>query len=148
MVDPVTKSIVVNADIQDIWNIWDDFENFPHFMKNILSVRRLDERSSHWAMRGPFGKRLEWNVVTTIRKPFQQIAWESTEGDIHTTGSVLFRTLGAGRTEVTASMTHQPPHRPIGRWFARHAEDPGKRLEEDLENFKRFAESLAMAGLA
>ncbi len=146
MAEPIARTIVVNMDVREVYALWDDFENFPQFMRNILLVRRLGDRSSHWAMRGPLGRHLEWNAITTVREPFSEIAWQSTQGDLRTSGRVTFRPLGSELTEITAVIDYEPPLGRIGRWFLRHSGQPELRLEEDLQSFKRFAESLSLIG--
>jgi uncharacterized membrane protein len=37
---------------EDLYAFWRDFKNLPLFMKNLESVRVLDEVKSHWVAKG------------------------------------------------------------------------------------------------
>ena len=62
MADQVTRDIIVKASVDEAYRLWSNFENFPHFMKYISSITKTGNRTSHWVMDGPLGKKLEWDV--------------------------------------------------------------------------------------
>src|SRR5438876_167895 len=97
----ITKSIIIKTPSENAYNLWADFENFPQFMDDIKSVRRTGPKTSHWVMKGPFGKDLEWNAQTTDLQPCKRIAWNSIDGDIKTSGAVTFDALDMERTQIT-----------------------------------------------
>jgi len=45
-------------------------------MPMIQSVRKIDEKRSHWIAINPTGQRLEWDVEITQDQPGQLIAWK------------------------------------------------------------------------
>jgi len=144
MADQVTKAIIVNAKVADVYAIWADFENFPRFMTYIKAITKTSERTSHWVMEGPFGKDLEWDAETTTLEPYTRIAWNSRDGgDITTSGQVTFNELAQGQTEITVMLQYVPPAGKIGEFVAHLFSDPEKRLEEDLHNFKTYVEGSA-----
>jgi uncharacterized membrane protein len=141
MADQVTKSIIVKANVPDVFNIWANFENFPHFMKYIKSIRKTGDRTSHWVMEGPLGKDLEWDAETTKLEANKRIGWNSRDdGDIKTSGQVTFNQLPQGQTEITVTLQYVPPAGAVGEFIAKLFSDPEKRLEEDLHNFKTYVE--------
>lgn len=143
MADQVTKNIIVKSNIDDVYTIWANFENFPRFMTYIKSITKTGERSSHWVMKGPLGKDLEWDAETTTLEPNKRIAWNSRDGgDIKTSGQVTFNQLAQGQTEVTVMLQYVPPAGKLGEFVANLFSDPDKRLEEDLRNFKAYVEQL------
>src|SRR5439155_16800325 len=66
MPEQATKSIIVGAGVGEVFEAWSNFENFPHFMKNIKSVEKRPDGSTHWVMEGPLGKSVEWDAETTM----------------------------------------------------------------------------------
>lgn len=146
MADQVTKSLIVKADVSDVYAIWANFELFPYFMKNIKSITKTGERTSHWVMEGPLGKDLEWDADTTTLEPNKRIAWNSRDnGDIKTSGQVTFNQLPQGETEITVILRYVPPAGALGEAVAKLFSDPEKRLDEDLQRFKAYVETRSRA---
>ncbi len=138
---PITvKNILVKAQLKDVYQAWADFENFPHFMQHIRSVSKTGERTSHWVMDGPLHSRLEWDAETTRLEENKRIAWNSTGGDIKTSGQVSFNALPDNYVEVTVMLRYVPPAGIVGDIFASLFTDPSGKLAEDLRNFKRYIE--------
>ncbi len=142
MIEPITKSIIVKADISDLYNTWLNFENFPRFMENIKSVKKTDDRMSHWVMQGPLGAPIEWDAETTRMEPDQRIAWSSKDnGPLKTSGQVTFKQLGPIETEITVTLHYEPPAGMVGDAVAQLFGNPEYRLNEDLRRFKEYVES-------
>src|SRR5215207_615126 len=143
MADQVTRDIIVKAPVGEVYELWANFENFPYFMKYISSITKTSDRTSHWIMDGPLGKKLEWDAETTTLEPNKRIAWNSRDGgDIKTSGQVTFNELVQGQTEITVTLQYVPPAGKIGEVMAHLFSDPDKRLDEDLRNFKSYAEGM------
>jgi uncharacterized membrane protein len=142
MPEKIIKNIIVKGHVGDIFSLWENFENFPHFMKNIKAVRKSSDGTSHWVMGGRIGKQLEWDAKTTDVQPNRRIAWKSISGDLQTSGQVTFNELNDNETDVTVHMQYIPPAGELGKMFAHLFENPDRRVEEDLRQFKKYAESL------
>jgi uncharacterized membrane protein len=143
MPEQVTKTIIVKAPVSEVYDIWANFENFPHFMTYITSVRKIGNGLSHWVMQGPLGKNIEWDAETTRMDSNQRIAWNSRDnGDITTSGQVTFKELPQGETEIAVTLQYVPPAGAVGAAVARIFSDPAGQLQEDLKNFKAYAEGL------
>ena len=105
MAEQATKSIIVGAGVGEVFEAWSNFENFPSFMKNIKSVEKRADGSTHWTMDGPLGKSVEWDAETTMFEPQKRIAWRSREGStIKTSGQVTFAEMGTGQTQVNLTI--------------------------------------------
>lgn len=143
MAEQTTKSIIVKAPVSEVYHIWANFENFPHFMQNIKSVSRTSDSLSHWVMEGPLGKLIEWDAETTRMEHNTRIAWNSRDGgDIKTSGQATFTELPDSQTEVTVTLQYVPPGGWAGEMAAKLFGDPEGSLEEDLRNFKAYAEGM------
>lgn len=144
----VTKSILVNAPVQQVFAFWRNFENFPRFMENIESIQVTGEDTTHWKTRGPLGTSVEWDARTTSVQENRKIAWQSIEGKIETHGAVTFEEAGPNQTKVTVGLEYQPPGGILGEAAAKMFADPEDQLEEDLNRFKQVAESGDLGALA
>src|SRR5438270_2511684 len=137
MPDKFTQSIVVQSSVDDVYRLWANFELFPKFMQDIKSVTRLDDRTSHWVMKGPLGTDIEWDAETTRMDPNERVAWNSKDNSaVTTSGQVTFRSLGVNETEVTVTLQYDPPAGAAGQALASLLANPEKRVRDDLENFK------------
>ena len=143
MSNQVTKTIIIEAPVDEVYGVWANFENFPHFMQNIEEVRNTGEGTSHWVMTGPLNTRLEWDAVTTRREENKRIGWNTKDldGDVTTSGQVTFNNLPKNQTEVTVTLHYEPNKgglagEVVDALFAR----PEEKLEEDLRNFKEYIE--------
>jgi len=142
MPDKFTQSIVVRSSVDDVYRIWANFEFFPRFMHDIKSVTRLDDRTSHWVMKGPLGTDIEWDAETTRLDKNERVAWNSKDNSaVKTSGQVTFRPLDANRTEVTVTLQYDPPAGAAGQAVASLFANPEQRVREDLESFKAFVEN-------
>lgn len=139
----VSKTLIVKRPVAELFRLWADFENFPHFMENIHSVEKTGERTSHWVMQGPLGTKIEWDAETTRLEENKRIAWNSKDqSTLATSGQVTFNALPNNETEVTVLMHYEPPAGMAGDLVAKFFGNPEKRLEEDLNNFKSYAEGM------
>ena len=140
---PVNKSIVVNAEAEELYQFWHDFENLPRFMRHLESVTVLDGRRSHWKATGPAGTTVEWDAEIIDDRPNELIAWRSVEGaDVANAGTVRFRPAPGGRgTEVTVELEYDPPGGVVGKTIAKlFREEPGQQVHDDLRAFKQVME--------
>lgn len=133
----IDTSITVRVPVHTAYNQWTQFEEFPSFMDGVKEIRQLDDTHLHWVAEIA-GKRKEWDVEITEQLPDQRIAWRSVEG-IGNSGVVEFRPLESGETEVLLHIGYEPEGalEQIGGAL----QVPNRRVQADLERFKRFIES-------
>jgi len=140
MQDQQSKTVIVKGNLDTIFQHWADFENFPKFMRHIKSVKKTGDKTSHWCMEGPMGKEFEWDAETTRMEKDTRIAWNSTGGDLQTSGQVTFTDLGNNEVQVTFTQHYEPPAGMAGQAYAALFDDPDQRLAELLRDFKAYAE--------
>ncbi len=137
------KTIRVNAPAQKVYDYWRNFQNFPQFMEHVEEVRSSDPsgKISHWKVKGPLGKSFEFDAELVRDEPNKMIGWNSTGGEMGTSGAVTFAETG-DNTEVHVVMQwYDPPAGRIGEALSRLLQNPDKMLEEDLQRFKRLVET-------
>jgi len=101
-----------------------------------------DQDTSHWRVKGPLGKSVEFDARTTEMNPDRGIGWNSTGGDVMTSGEVRFEEVAPGRTRVDVTMNYaDPPGGAVGETVANILSNPERNLTEDLGNFARIVES-------
>jgi uncharacterized membrane protein len=145
----VEKSIRVKAPASQVYEFWRNFENFPRFMDNVEEVRYLDTQGtrSHWKIRGPLGRSVEYDAELTQDHPNTSIGWNASGGDMGTTGTVTF-TQEQDNTLVHVVMQWaDPPGGAIGEAASTMLQNPDKMLEADLQRFKDLAEGRVGSGL-
>jgi uncharacterized membrane protein len=137
----VTRTITVDRSPQDVYRFWRNLENLPKFMEHVQSIRVIDDRRSHWVVKGPVGTDVEWTAQILTDRENSLISWESLPGaEVQNAGSVRFEPVNNGlSTEVKVSMQYLPPAGVIGATVAKlFGEAPDQQLEEDLERFKEL----------
>jgi uncharacterized membrane protein len=142
------KNIRVNAPAEKVYQYWRNFENFPRFMEHVEEVRVLggNDRMSHWKLKGPLGKTIEFDAELTQDEPGKQLGWNSRGGSMETSGVVTFTGLDEV-TEVHVLMQwYDTPGGVIGEAVSRMFQDPEKMLEEDLMRFKDIVEGRVGSG--
>ena len=149
MAQRIQESIEVQAPLQDVFTYWSNLENFPQIMSNIEEVRVAGD-TSHWKVKGPLGKTVEFDARTTEMSPERGIAWNSTnDNDVETSGQVRFEEVAEGRTRIDVTMNYaDPPGGRVGEVVADAISNPEREMREDLENFARQVErgELDLAG--
>lgn len=132
-------SVTVDAPVEVCFQYWANLESFPSIMTYVTEVTRTDGNTWHWAA-NIGGYQAEWDAVTTVFRPGEEIAWESTRG-LRNTGSVLFTPMGLG-CQVTVHLMYDPPFGFVGDLIAeRRLNDEFHRdLRQDLMNFKNTVE--------
>jgi uncharacterized membrane protein len=141
----VEQSMLVDKPAGDLYAFWHDFENFPRFMSHLVSVKRLDDRRSHWVAKGLklIGGQVEWEAEITADEPNTRIAWRSLPGSsVDTIGEVRFEKAPGDRgTFVHATMSYVPPAGKLGHLIARLFDSsPLQKMRDDLRSFKRLME--------
>ena len=139
----IDKSINVGAPPDVVYALWSNFENFPQFMTNVLEVRNIDGKISHWKIAGPAGVPVEWDAEITKIVPEEMIAWKSVEDSaIANAGYVLFEPNDQGGTEVTVRISYNPPGGAVGYAVARaFGADPKTELDADMMRMKSLLET-------
>ncbi|HET7271641.1 MAG TPA: SRPBCC family protein [Rubrobacter sp.] len=147
MAQRVRESIEVEAPVEDIFRYWSNFQNFSSFMSNVEEVRLTAQDTSHWRVKGPLGKSVEFDAKTTELNPNRGIGWNTVDGDVMTSGEVRFEEVSPGRTQVEVTMNYaDPPGGAVGEVIANALSNPERILREDLENFARIVERGELGG--
>lgn len=146
----VGRAVTINRPRDELFAYWRDFANLATFMDNVVSVDVLDDQRSHWVVKAPGGKTVEWDAAITEEKPGELIAWASEEGaDVPNSGRIDFRDAGARGTVVTATILYDPPAGTIGKLVAKiFQRAPAIQARRDLRRFKQLMETGEIATAA
>ncbi len=138
----VHESIEVQAPLQEVFTYWSNLENLSRIMSNVEEVRVMDQEMSHWRIKGPLGKTVEFDARTTEMSPERGIGWNSIgENDVETSGQVRFEEVADGRTRIDVTMNYaDPPGGKVGEVVANAVSNPEREMREDLEHFARQVE--------
>ncbi|HWU73706.1 MAG TPA: SRPBCC family protein [Sphingomonas sp.] len=139
----IGRTVTINRPVGELFSYFRDFANLATFMENVERVDVLDHRRSHWVVKAPGGKTVEWTSVVTEEAPNSFIAWASEEGaDVPNSGRVDFRDAGDRGTIVSATILYDPPAGTIGKLVAKiFQREPAIQARRDLRRFKQLMET-------
>ncbi len=140
MTTKVEKSVLVDVPVSTVYNQWTQFEEFPRFMKGVEQVRQLSDDRLEWVAEIG-GVRRQWIAQILEQVPDQKVAWAAVEGATNA-GAVTFQSEGAS-TRVHLSLEYEPEG--ILEGLADKLNIVERQAEADLERFKDFIESEALA---
>lgn len=136
-------TVTINRPRTELFSYWRDFANLPSFMDNVVSV---DVRGdvSHWVVKAPGGRTVEWDAVITEEIEGETIGWASMDGaDVPNSGRIDFRDAQGDRgTIVRATIVYDPPAGVVGKLIAKMFQrEPAIQARRDLRRFKQLMET-------
>jgi uncharacterized membrane protein len=140
----VGRSVTIDRVRDELYSFWRDFTNLPSFMQNVQSVTILDRQQSHWVIKAPAGKTVEWDARIAQDEPGRLIAWESLAGaSVRNSGLVEFLDSPDGRgTVVRVTLNYDPPAGTVGKLVAKlFQKEPKIQARQDLRRFKQLMET-------
>jgi uncharacterized membrane protein len=145
----VDRTIFIACPPEVAYRFWRNLENLPEFMEDIESVRILDDIHSRWVVKGPGGRRLEWDAEIVNEHPGEMVSWQTLPGaDVQSAGTVRFAAADGG-TALRVVLEYHPPGGFLGARLARFfGRDPVGQLERDLARLKEMLENRAFSGAA
>lgn len=147
----IIRSVTVGRPVGAVYRFWRNPENLPKIMSGLEKVTILDDKLSHWVLKGPLGMRIEWDSELTADLPEALIGWRSVgKAAIRSIGRVEFASTGpkpssspAGeQTQVTVSMKFAFRGGRLGSAIARFfGDDPSGEVAACLLEFKHLMEA-------
>ena len=139
----IGRAVTINRPRAELYAYFRDFGNLPTFMENVVRVDMHDATRSHWVVKAPAGKTVEWDSVITEEVEGSSIAWASEPGaDIDNSGRIEFRDAGARGSVVTATLLYDPPGGTVGKLIAKlFQREPAIQARRDLRRFKQLMET-------
>ncbi len=146
----VGRAVTINRPRAELYAYFRDFANLPSFMDNIERVDVRDATHSHWVVKAPAGRTVEWDSTITDEVEGEYFVWASDPGaDIANSGRIEFRDAGARGTVVTASLIYDPPGGVVGKLIAKlFQREPAIQARRDLRRFKQLMETGEVATAA
>ncbi|CAN5183900.1 SRPBCC family protein [soil metagenome] len=148
--DLIGRSVTINRPREELFAYWRDFSNLPTFMDNVERIDVLSDTKSHWVVKAPAGKTVEWDAIITEEKPGALIAWTSAEGaDVPNSGRIEFVDAAERGTIVRATIAYDPPVGVVGKVIAKlFQREPAIQARRDLRRFKQLMETGEVATAA
>lgn len=137
----IVGSMEIELPVESVYGYWETLENLPTFMANVEEVTSTGPDTTHWRVKGPFGRTLEWEARTTQKEPNSAIGWNTVGGEVGTSGQVRFEEVAPNRTRVDVNMNYADlPGGRVGQVASRAVANPKLQLEQDLRNLKDILE--------
>ena len=146
----IGRAVTINRPAAELFAYFRDFSNLASFMENIVRIDVRDRARSHWVVKAPGGKTVEWDATITEEIENASLTWQSDEGaDVPNSGRITFREAGARGTVVTATIAYDPPAGTVGRLVAKlFQREPAIQARRDLRRFKQLMETGEIATAA
>lgn len=146
----VGRAVTINRPVRELYAYWRDFRNLATFMENVERIDLIDDKRSHWVVKAPAGRTVEWDAVVTDEVENKHIAWQSEDGaDIPNSGRIDFRDAGARGTVVSALISYDAPAGIVGKIIAKiFQREPAIQARRDLRRFKQLMETGEIATAA
>jgi uncharacterized membrane protein len=144
------RAVTIAKPPHELYAFFRDFSNLPRFMDNVLQIEVLDDRRSHWVVKAPAGKTVEWTAAITEDLEGESITWASEEGaDVVNSGRIEFHDAGSRGSVVTATIAYEPPAGTVGKVIAKlFQREPAIQARRDLRRFKQLMETGEVATAA
>lgn len=138
----VRESVIIRRPVEEVYAFWRDFDNLARFLTHVERVDELDDRRSHWVVRGPGNLRFEWDAEIISDDRDELLSWKSVGSpDVVSAGSVVFRPIGSEQTQVAVHFQYAPPGGKVGRSLAAlFGQDPNAQVHADLQTLKALLE--------
>ena len=140
----VDRAVTIHRPRPEVFRFWRDLRNLPTFMTHVESISLTGDNRSHWVVKAPAGRRVEWAAVIHNEIENELIAWRTLPGaDVDHAGSVRFKDAPGGNgTEIQVELQYNPPAGTFGAVFANlWGEEPTQQIEADLRRLKEVLES-------
>ncbi|MBP2275451.1 MULTISPECIES: SRPBCC family protein [Sphingomonas] len=146
----VGRAVTINRPRAELFAYFRDFTNLAHFMENVERIEVIDAKRSHWVVKAPGGRTVEWDALITDEVEGEYLAWASQPGaDVANSGRIDFRDAGARGTVVTATLLYDPPYGVVGKLIAKlFQREPAIQARRDLRRFKQLMETGEVATAA
>lgn len=140
----VTGSVTIKASPEELYRQWKDPEVFSKVFESFADVSVTSNESSHWSVRTPLGRMIEWESWITEERPGEFIGWKSSEDSkLPNAGQLVFRQApGDKGTELLMDLHFYPP----AGMFGQRIVDifgvlPRSIALKALRRFKRYVET-------
>ena len=136
------EGVTIGRPVEEVFDFWRDLTNLPKFMTSLERVDVIDDRLSHWVVRGPGRMRIAWDAEIIVDERPVLLSWQSLPGaDVASAGSIRLRSRASG-TELRVLMQYNPPAGKFGAavaWLA--GQSPESQLREELRRLKQLLET-------
>jgi uncharacterized membrane protein len=98
--------LTIDRSPEECYRMWTDIAVLNRVVSGVESVRRKNEKITHWILKSPPGDSLEWDSELTEDVPNRRLAWRSTpESKFQTSGAVTFDPAPGGRGTIVRMET-------------------------------------------
>ncbi len=140
----VRTSALVNADAQRLYELWSDVENVPLWQEQMVSVKRIGDKKTHWVMKTgdkDSKKTVEWDSELLADQPGHRLAWRSLDGEVKNAGEVVFEPSPGGHGTMVTVLQEFRMGKLASAWETLTGRNPKQLVIENLRHFKALVET-------
>jgi len=144
------RSVTINRPPAEVFAFFRDFSNLSQVMENVERIEVLDRTRSHWVVKAPAGRTVEWDSTVTHEEQDRLIEWAADKNaGIANSGRVEFEAVAGRGTVVTLTTLYDPPASTVGKVIAKMFQrEPAIQARRDLNRLKQFLETGEVATAA
>jgi uncharacterized membrane protein len=116
----IDRTIEIQRPACEIHAFWRNPTNLGSLLPGRVDVVSTSEGRSHWTVRGPLGRLVQWDANITRDIPGREIAWESDPGaEVRNSGVLTLDSehVDQAPTVVTLSLSYQVPGGLLGKYL-------------------------------
>lgn len=139
----IRESVTINKPVSEVYAFWRQLENLPSFMEHLEKVEELNNITSLWKAKGPAGiGSVSWKAQILMDEKNEMISWQSLpESTINNAGKVVFKEVGANKTEIDVTITYRAPLGKAGEAAAKLVNPLFENIvKNDIKNLKTHLE--------
>jgi uncharacterized membrane protein len=146
----VGQAVTINRPVREVFDFFRNFENLPTFMENVERIDVIDDQRSHWVVKAPGNRTVEWDAMLLEEIDQHSLTWRSLDNaDVANSGRVTFDDAGPRGTIVRAVIAYDPPGGMIGKAIAKMFQrEPAIQARRDLRRMKQLLETGEIATAA
>lgn len=140
----VERVLTIGRPAEELHRLWRDPQALAAIMAHFAEVTPVDADRTHWKVRSPIGRSLEWDARIVEERPGELLRWESLEGaELPSEGTLSFRRApGDWGTEASLWMRFRPPGGALGAALMKRLQlVPRVLAQRSLRRFKSLAET-------
>lgn len=105
----VVRAITVEKPANEVYRFWHEPERLSQVMKDFVEITPIGENRTHWQVRAPFKRRIEWDTQVVEDRPGEILRWKSLDGGALSEGWVSFQPAPRDwGTETTLHLRFNP----------------------------------------
>ncbi len=135
------STVTIARDAESLYSLWRDTSSAPYWQERVHSVTATGPGLSHWVVKLPLNRTVEWDAEVVEDIPGKKLVWRSISGDVKQVGEVTFTAAPAGRGTIVRLVQEFRIPEIANAMAGIFGRSPRQMVIENLRHFKQLAET-------